>query len=337
MLKADGSEPSLACGDNQLGLRLMLLCDQVAGAPTAPTPARPPLGRVSTAQPIRPHDARLVRQCPVRYVMDDSLYTHCRQAALNQADCIAAALRTLRFGHPLAWLEWREAKGRSHASRRAGVLIEADESGRAGRLTSFWEDQDRPWRAPGYFAFDFEMRGGGGLGFKVSPNDPRLAERLDEIHRHGSYRIERSWLHEVLRHGDSRSMGAFVQDFLSDGALDFPIICAFQLLLGLPQVVQQRASDLSRLNKARVARRRAPLLEHIEVRMRLGEAAPAGAPGHGGSRSGPRFHWVRGHLVRRDGGVFWRRSHVRGDARRGVLASKTLHVKKSDELAAPGR
>ncbi|NIV77146.1 MAG: hypothetical protein GWN37_20635, partial [Gammaproteobacteria bacterium] len=99
-----------------------------------------------------------MKQCPVRYVMDDSLYLHCRDAALDQADCIAAAMRTLRFGHELAWLEWRERaltpSGR--VSRRAGVLIQAEESGRSGIITSFWEEQDQAWRAPGCLSFDFD-------------------------------------------------------------------------------------------------------------------------------------------------------------------------------------
>ena len=54
----------------------------------------------------------------------------------------------------------------------------------------------------------------------------------------------------------------------------------------------------------------------------LRDSGPADLEGAG--RRSPRLHHVRGHLVRRDSQVFWRLPHLRGNASRGVVRSRTV-------------
>jgi hypothetical protein len=78
------------------------------------------------------------------------------------------------------------------------------------------------------------------------------------------------------------------------------------------------------LNRARFQRGKKPLLEHVEIRLPW-DKRPEGVYGKGGStRSSPRFHHVRGHIVRRGQAVFWRSPHMRGSARLGQIRSRTV-------------
>jgi hypothetical protein len=109
-------------------------------------------------------------------------------------------------------------------------------------------------------------------------------------------------------------------------ALAVPVLLAFFLLLMTRDGLPQRPTQLDRLNRARVARGRAPLAEHIEVSAPLLppyresqiERASAGARRH------PRLHHVRGHLVRRNDRLIWRVPHLRGKTAAGVIKSRTV-------------
>jgi hypothetical protein len=41
-------------------------------------------------------------------------------------------------------------------------------------------------------------------------------------------------------------------------------------------------------------------------------------------RHPPRLHHVRGHIVRREDRIFWRKPHLRGDASQGQVRSRTV-------------
>jgi hypothetical protein len=78
------------------------------------------------------------------------------------------------------------------------------------------------------------------------------------------------------------------------------------------------------INRKRLANRRAPLLDHIEVNASLDAVSTGDSAGEGGGRQSPRLHHVRGHLVRREDRVFWRVSHLRGSGVRGTVRSRTV-------------
>jgi hypothetical protein len=69
------------------------------------------------------------------------------------------------------------------------------------------------------------------------------------------------------------------------------------------------------------------LLEHVEVRTSI-QAQRHGnrSDGNTKTRFGRRLHHVRGHLARRGYKIFWRSPHLRGNARLGVVRSRTVEL-----------
>ena len=85
--------------------------------------------------------------------------------------------------------------------------------------------------------------------------------------------------------------------------------------------------DWTRLNRSRARKLKPPLLDHIEVSCPLVPVTQASEGTNtlsAGPRRGPRLHYVRGHLVRRENEIFWRMAHVRGRASLGRIASRTV-------------
>ena len=74
------------------------------------------------------------------------------------------------------------------------------------------------------------------------------------------------------------------------------------------------------------------LLDHVEVSMQvLDHDTPGVGERRDEIRSAPRLHFVRGHLVRRGGGIHWRIAHMRGSASGRPVLSRTVSLK----FAAP--
>lgn len=84
----------------------------------------------------------------------------------------------------------------------------------------------------------------------------------------------------------------------------------------------------AKLNKSRVAKGKAPLLDHRVVTMRLspGEVKDSCNGGAGRLSSPRRSHLVMGHYVTRGSTVYWRRAHHRGGKTHGTVPPKTIRV-----------
>lgn len=307
----------------------MLLCDRVAnmrpGDGTADGPLR-------TAVPVGRRLIAKVRECPVRYVMSDPVYDNSLYAAVEQADCLLAALQTLRAPHPSMWIEWMEPQRADPSVRaRAGVLVETDDLGRSGTLSSIWMDAELgPVRAPAFFAFNFDRQLSDGLeAHDADRTDEHLYRCYNDLFRHTAFIVEPVWL-DRLRQSAGSEFRNCLDQFFAANVHDVPFFCAFALLLTQPRVLETRPRDLAKLNKSRSKKGSPPLLDHIELHMHLDRPATYGvASGPGMGRLNARLHWVRGHLVHRGSSVFWRRSHIRGDATQGTVLTKTLHVEGS--------
>lgn len=312
----------------------MLLCDRVANGPHAQVSSA-----FSTAVAVNRELAEKVGQSPVRYILSDPVYDNILFAAVEQPDCLWASLRTLRVPHPLMWVEWRELRQSEPQQRtRAGVLIESNDAGRSGTLTSAWLDATSgPYRAPAFFSFDFDQQVSGGLAaYNVDRSDPHLYSCYDQLYKHSAFHAYTAWLKQLETQVCPADMRLNLNRLFSCSVRDFALMCAFLTLLTQPRVLEARGSDLSRLNSARAKKGKNPLLSHVELHMRLDAPAFGEARMPGADRHSSRLHWVRGHLVHRSDRVFWRRSHTRGDVTRGVLAKKTVHVEggASNSLAA---
>jgi hypothetical protein len=107
--------------------------------------------------------------------------------------------------------------------------------------------------------------------------------------------------------------------------VDVPLFAAFCLLLSSKRALRLEPVDRSRLNAARERRGKRPLLDHVELTMNLVGSKGAGH-GDAEGRSSPRLHFVRGHLVRRGDAVYWRSSHMRGNAAVGSINSRTISL-----------
>jgi hypothetical protein len=118
-----------------------------------------------------------------------------------------------------------------------------------------------------------------------------------------------------------------MRNSLAAVAHDVPVLLAFFLLLNAKGATRPVPVLRSILNRKRLARDRAPLLDHIEVHASLPPESPARNDANAdpaAARRPPRLHHVRGHLVRREDRVFWRTPHLRGNALQGVVRSRTV-------------
>jgi hypothetical protein len=140
------------------------------------------------------------------------------------------------------------------------------------------------------------------------------------------FRFDEHWLKYYETAAPDRSQRQeLARQSLGAVARDIPLLLAFFLLLNARGATRHESIARAALNRKRLARVRAPLLDHIEVHASLPMSSlAADGAAIDGSRRPSRLHHVRGHLVRREDRVFWRTSHLRGNALQGVVRSRTV-------------
>src|SRR5258708_3430475 len=130
----------------------------------------------------------------------------------------------------------------------------------------------------------------------------------------------------VLINSDASGRAGTIRSFWST-AFIIPMLFALFLLLAAKGGAQQRVVNMDRLNRMRRHSGKTELLEHVEVFASL-RAQREGNRTHvdANTRIGRRLHHVRGHLARRGYSIFWRSPHLRGNARLGVVRSRTVEL-----------
>ena len=292
--------------------------------------------------------SRDVMACPIRYSLSDGLVGLCTALAYSKGSRTLACADLLRVPAERVWLEWCEAPWTNELKRygfrsrtnsgqctgRRGALIHSCPQGRQGLVRTFWANGDDDVLASSmeaYFDFDTEE------GAEAAPPDGQnrssigvfdaAAGDADILRRCFRFRYEKSW-HEYYQ--QARLPAAHYKSIdrhaLGTISIDIPLILAFLLLLATRPGLPRRPVMLERLNQTRLKAGKAPLLEHFEVTSPLlPEYRPSdGAGTHGYPRRGPRLHHVRGHLVRHGSQLFWRVPHLRGNARSGVVRTRTV-------------
>jgi hypothetical protein len=294
------------------------------------------------------HFAQIVKGCPLRLVLADDLVRCATLLAYSDGDRLAECLDLIHVPTQSVWVEWsestrqqvlREIPNLSEASlvsvKRAGLLVQADKSGRAGTIRTFWStpddsvftgslitefDLDTPIRE----STDMEaMFDGQPVGVSYL-EDPAVDAALNHV----QFRFDPAWelyYRRAMLSKDERT--AIMRVALACSASDAPMLLALFLLMTAKDGVQRRASDLSRLNQARQRAGRAPLLEHVEACLNLRSVVDSAR--HDEStlvRRPTRMHHVRGHLTRRGNKIFWRSSHLRGSARQGLIRTRTISL-----------
>jgi|CXWL01.1.fsa_nt_gi hypothetical protein len=291
--------------------------------------------------------APILREAPIRYVCEQEVTALCTHVSLDYA-LLARCLDLARAPAPQMWIEWDEgvraevlycdeAAGqaqRRNVGKRAGMLIMTGESGRAGSIHICWNPVDLPDLvdvAPIVIEFDLDdptYAGGGGAGCV----DPRIAdcENFQLILSHLRFRMRPDWLRyyqdrcgpEQLREVALENARAVVRDFNT-------FLAATLLLSARVGPLERRQVSRDAVNQGRLRRRRPALLDHVELTATLASNADAGGYEAVGAHMARRLHVVCGHLVRRASAVFWRRSHWRGSAAVGIIATRTVTLRQA--------
>jgi hypothetical protein len=102
--------------------------------------------------------------------------------------------------------------------------------------------------------------------------------------------------------------------------------CLLAMLNSRNPVVEHRAADLTKLNRARVRRGRTEFLPYNVTRLTMSRSQQRIADARGVSRDAARRHLVRGHFKVRKTGVYWWAPFLRGDATRGQVERKEYEV-----------
>ncbi|MES2443848.1 MAG: hypothetical protein V4574_13540 [Pseudomonadota bacterium] len=289
----------------------MRLLDQLAQARTS--------YEVVEAQGVLPVPGAAERRAdvggvPLRYILQPSIATRCRALLTTDRGMLATDNMLLRAPAPRLWLEWEEEV-------KIGLLVEADETGRRGSIELFWEQQDGdPALAQAMLTFDLDRTlpapRAGSATFRIADEHP-LAEHL-------RFHVAPAWMRHLFADGAAAGREA-VATICASVLRDAEMLFAFAPLLLHRQEIALIPRSLERLNRHRLARRKAPLLDHIEVALDMdGWAAQSAAPG--GAARASRLHLVRGHMVHRREQIFWRRSHLRGHPLQAV-SSRTVQLR----------
>lgn len=101
-------------------------------------------------------------------------------------------------------------------------------------------------------------------------------------------------------------------------------------LIGTPRLTDLTLHDMSRVNKARLARERPALLSYQEVVLNLDDATRVKHP-HVTGGDGVALHHVRSHLRLKMGRIEMVRPHWRGDPQRGIILHRHRVMRAEDE------
>jgi hypothetical protein len=294
--------------------------------------------------------AQRLALAPVRYVLDDASAALVTRTAFAEDTMLEHSLDLLRFPSTAFWIEWddrgRAAFLKKHgladpqagsAKGRAGALVTADASGRRGEISMIWENEaGEADLAPFAIEFDlgdpefFAARDGKdwlcGVGL-------RHADMLNPLYQRARFRLAAPWLAYISRYAQTQArFDATIQTHLLCVSGDLAFISAFCLLLSARGALHYRSSDLDRLNAARRRKDHRPLLEHVTVSLDLSSDPQQSEAGGVSPRAAPRLHHVCGHLVRRSDALHWRRSHLRGNPRAGMISARTIEVRAAGRV-----
>jgi hypothetical protein len=291
--------------------------------------------------------AKEMATCPTRYVLSDDLTRLCTALAYSKGARNLECADLLRVPAQRVWVEWCEAPwqkelavygfdcaAKSPAAGRRGALIRSSDDGRRGLVRTFWSAGDTNVEVlassmEAYFDLD-SVEGqepespAGERQMTIRVSDGAAAVDADIVRRCFRFRYEATWAayYAGLR---AEQKAVLARHALGTIALDIPVLLAFFLLLATRTGLPCRTQTLDRLNRSRANAGKVPLLDHIEVfAPLLPEYSPAGHGEPCTGRRAPRLHHVRGHLVRRGSQLFWRVPHLRGNARSGAIASRTV-------------
>ena len=287
-----------------------------------------------------------VASCAIRYILSDELTRLCAALAYSKGAQALSCADLMRIPAERLWVEWAHTPWQNELDRfgfssardnlgycgRRGALLTASRDGRRGHVRTFWstgKTEVDVCASPMLAHFDFDS-------LEHSTCSPTFSRRLRVLNGASDkdsalrtcfeFEFERSWADYYERAKLSALARENIEkDSLGTIALDIPVLLAFFLLLNTRTGLPQQQSQLERINRARGRAGKVPLLDHVDVSAPFpsGHIFPRSDSSPSWRRR-PRLHHVRGHLVRRRNELFWRVPHLRGDAKAGVLRSRTV-------------
>ena len=298
-----------------------------------------------------------IAECPLRFVLSDELTHASALLAFADGDRLTSCLDLIRIPAPLLWVEWSDSihqqaisecgaiteQDPNAAGRQVGVLMQATPQGRSGIARTFWSVSNSAGECEAqlspvethislddrFEAAEIKEMFCGRHATVTDRQDLRMADLLEHVR----FRFDDQWI-KYYRHAtrDEAVRESVAKQSLAAVACDIPMLLAFFLLLSAKGATHPVPIRREQLNRKRAERRRAPLLDHIEVHASLPDRPPSRGddPDGLGSRRRPRLHHVRGHLVRREDRVFWRMAHLRGNALQGLVRSRTVCLAFAD-------
>lgn len=295
--------------------------------------------------------ANQLQACPLRYVLDDDLVAGCTALAYSDGDQLVGCLDLVHVPATRLWIEWNEPPRREQLARmplwrdspgtmlRAGVLISTDGAGRSASLRTFWTTRqapEEPCVASVETLLDLDRPEEGASADRLLDGEAvslhtSVNVQVNRLLQCARFRLDPAWQQYYREHSGACDVAATVRQSLAAVASDIPMLLGFFLLLAVRASLAEIPVPLTRLNRKRARLGKKLLLEHIEVSSPLFAGAagwPAGEEGPGG-RNSPRYHHVRGHLVRRLGTVYWRAPHWRGHVKLGSVRTRTVELRAS--------
>ncbi len=298
--------------------------------------------------------AAILHNTPIRYVLDREVTRFCADLACKNADFLQQCLDLVRLPAHQFWVEFdederlatlaRQTPGRCAqvggqpqpsplAGGRFGMMVSANEEETGGTATVCWSRSAKdphPEVSPAQIEFHLRDRTAPNPGDATNGVAP-LANPLPSVSRLNTFanlRIEPGWLRYYKAEAKTPERYAAALSTLSGQMwFDWALLAAFLVSLNIKGGLSQRpvpeAAAISGRRRLIAPHRPA----HIEVTASLfGQTQDASRPATD-ARSGKRLHYVRGHLVRRGGRIFWRSSHLRGDISIAPPGTRTVAMR----------
>ena len=267
-----------------------------------------------------------LKGCP-RFLFDESSIHTAVELTLGRPKVLRQAMQFLRIPYTKLWIEWPEAGRKklrdTFTSRddpidypdrplptRLGFLLETDEEGRKGQVTWAWtnhfiREHEPPNVCPIGAFFDLD-----GNYDQVDTNVNFLKANLASLWKDNMLQTEalksiwRTAVHKQNYWGQKfishyKYPKHLIQNFYADVYGEYIMVWACLLLLtSSRKILDYTSVERSKLNKPRVQKGKAPLLDHTMVNLHINKEIQIHQKGVplGFERKSPRIHMVSSYL-----------------------------------------
>jgi hypothetical protein len=287
-----------------------------------------------------------------RFVFDDEARAAIAQIASSKPTALMTALPLCRLPFERCWFEWpgaldehrNDTLDEKHVLPRAwGVLLEATDSTLQRFDASFaWDfkpgDIDFSEYGPAVRrVWDGNTINLGTVGLHVdwadwedwteirAANEAEAASALQTtvttfIPPHSRDMIA------ALKATQPSEIEPLLASNFEDIKGEMSYVIAALCLLNTKNYTDISSVDLSKQNKARMRRRKRPLLSYSTVKIRLSKQERLAAKAGGMTREEMRRHVVRGHFKIRSSGIYWWRPFIRGSVAAGEVKRTAYEI-----------